>query len=149
MVKVDRKVRGAGHDRVVRSLPALGALLMLGGCAIFEPENRRLLELLDADLAPPPGAAAIALTPVTLPVGVVALAADMVVVHPVASIDDAWLDTRDVLWHSTDETSFRKVVMAPVSVLLTPVIFTGDWLGRSLFAIPARKPEANKEDDRR
>ncbi len=33
MVKVDRKVRGAGHDRVVRSLPALGALLLLASCA--------------------------------------------------------------------------------------------------------------------
>ena len=108
---------------------------LLAGCAVFQPENRRLTNQLDAHLAPESSTLSWALVPVTLPAGVLSICADAVVVHPAASIDDAWLDTRDLLWRPRDESAFRKAVMAPVAALLTPIVFGGDWLGRSLFNI--------------
>ena len=55
-----------------------------------------------------------------------AFAADLTVVHPVASIDDAWDDTADLLWTPRGESTLRKVLFVPVAALATPVVFAAD-----------------------
>ena len=68
-----------------------------------------------------------------LPVGVAAGVADAVVVHPLTQVDEAWRDTLDVLWDYDQSSSFRQVLLTPLSVLATPLVFAGDWFCRAVF----------------
>lgn len=108
--------------------------IALSGCTVFDDEQRRTLNWLDESLAPESAGARYALLPVAVPVGFVALTADAVVVNPVMSIDDAWLDTRDLLWtRGEDVSNLRRVLVAPFAAAATPIVFAGNWLGRCLF----------------
>ena len=118
---------------VVRA--SLAALLALSGCAISESENRRTLNALDAHATPSSEVARWASSPLALPVSLVAAVGDMVIVHPICSIDDAWADTVDNLWTSHGETKFRRAVMLPLAAVATPFFFTGDLGARALFPI--------------
>jgi hypothetical protein len=113
------------------------ALLALAasGCAIAERDNRRTLNALDEHATPASEPARWALAPLALPVSLVAAAGDMLIVHPVCSVDDAWADTVDVLWTSHGETRFRRVVMIPLAALTTPPFFAGNLLFRSLLPV--------------
>lgn len=132
--------------RTVRML-CLAAGCLASACAITEPANRRTLNAMDAHLAPASTAARWAALPLTLPAGILGLAADAVVVHPCTVIDDAWGDTVDYLWRPRDESRFRKAVMVPLRAVATPFVFTADWLTRSAFAVPPREEKDDKEAD--
>lgn len=106
-----------------------------------DPDNRRVLGLLDRELTPSSTAGKVALAPLALPVGLAAFAADLAIVHPACVVDDAWLDTVDLLWTSKEESAFRRALFVPLATLATPFVFTGDWLGRCLFRWP---PHAEK-----
>ncbi|MCA8974950.1 MAG: hypothetical protein KDC98_09520 [Planctomycetes bacterium] len=122
------------------SFPLLVGLL-LSACSMFERDNRRTLNWLDAELAPESSGVRYALLPVSIPVGLVGLATDAVIVHPVFSIDDAWGDTVELLWSPRDESSLRQALFAPVAAIATPVVFATDWVWRSLWAIDPRDEE--------
>jgi hypothetical protein len=128
------------------SLHAAATALWLtsaAACSMFRDDNRRTLNLIDRELAPASTGAKIALAPVALPVGVTAFAADLVVVHPIASIDDAWLDTEELLWQPKDESGLRRALFVPLAAVATPFVFVGDWVGRWLLPITGR-PEAGQ-----
>lgn len=116
-------------------------LWLAAGCAVGDAANRRTLNAMDAHLAPESIAARVALAPMALPAGTLALAADAVVVHPCCVLDDAWGDTSELLWRPRQESRFRRAVMLPVRALVTPIVFAADWLGRSVFAIPPRRED--------
>jgi hypothetical protein len=107
----------------------------LGGCAVFESENRRMLNALDRHVAPPNAAARWALSPLAMPLSLLAVTGDAVIVHPVCSIDDAWADTVDFLWTSHGESRFRRAMLTPLATLATPFAFVGDLGARILFPI--------------
>ena len=123
-----------------RSIAVPLLLLLVAACSMFRTDNRRTLNLLDRELAPEDTAAKVALAPITLPVGVAAFAADLAVVHPIATIDDAWEDTEELLWRSHDESALRRALVMPLAAIATPFVFAGDWFGRWLLPIA-------KEDD--
>ena len=125
--------------RFGRAAISVGLLLCLSGCAISERENRRTLNALDDQLTPRSDVARWALSPLALPVSLVAVTIDAVVVHPVCSIDDAWGDTVDWLWTPRGESRFRRTILLPLAAAATPFVFTGDLAARSLFPIDARK----------
>ena len=104
---------------------------------MFRTDNRRTLNLLDRELAPEDTAAKVALAPLALPAGVAAFAADLAVVHPIATIDDAWDDTEALLWRSEDESALRRALVVPFAAVATPIVFVGDWFGRWLLPIAA------------
>ena len=119
------------------------------GCAFSDSDNRRALNLLDEHLTPESTGAKWALAPLTLPAGLVAGTIDAALVHPVTAIDDAWGDTTELLWSpDEDESKFRRAMFTPVAALATPAVFAGDWLFRSLFAIPPRADEGTEKEDR-
>jgi hypothetical protein len=122
---------------------AWALLASAAACCMFREENRRTLEMIDRELAPASTGAKVALAPVALPVGVAAFAADLAVVHPIASLDDAWLDTEELLWQSKDESGLRRALFVPFAAVATPFVFAGDWLGRWLLPIRGR-PEVAK-----
>jgi len=125
-----------------RRAALLAVPLLLAACAMSERDNRRTLNALDAALAPGSAGARWALAPVGLPAGLVALAADAVLVHPACVVDVAWGDTRAWLWTpDPDESRFRRAVLLPLVTLATPPVLVGDWLGRVFFAVPARAAE--------
>jgi hypothetical protein len=123
-------------------------LLLAGACSMTERDNRRTLELLDRELTPPSTAGRVALAPLALPIGICAFAADLAVVHPIATIDDAWLDTRDLLWTPSHESPLRKVLFVPFAALATPFVFAGDWFGRWLLPISPHRDGAESATSR-
>ncbi len=122
---------------VLPNLVLLAVLLAvtasLCGCAVFDSDNRRLLNTLDGAVQPESTPVRVALAPVALPVGTAALVTDMVLVHPVCVIPDAADDVYQLYWKPRDIDILRKALMLPLSIVLTPPTFLGDWLVRSLF----------------
>lgn len=116
----------------------------LAGCAIGNEDRRHVLNYLDENLAPSDATARWLVSPVALPVGVVAGVADAVVVHPVTQLDDAWWDTTDLLWQFDHDSNFRTVLLTPLSAAATPVVFCVDWLFRAVFDI-ADHPDAEED----
>jgi hypothetical protein len=114
----------------------LGLLLCcLEACAIADEGNRRVLNYLDADWSPPTTAGRVLAAPLALPVGVVAAAADAVIVHPATQLDEAWADTADFVWDYDGISAFGSIMLAPFSVLVTPVVFGCSWVSRGIFGL--------------
>ena len=117
----------------------------LAGCAFTNEDNRRTLNYLDAHAAPQSAGARWALSPVALPTALAAGVLDAVVVHPATQLDDAWRDTVDLVWDYEQDSSFRAVLLTPLSAVATPVVYCGDWLLRSVFDIDDNLEEVRDE----
>lgn len=126
----------------------LVACCAASGCTTWRDDGRRTLDLLDANLTPGSPVARGLLLPVAIPLGFAGLVCDTVVVNPVCAIDDAWLDTTDLLWTWRDESMLRRTLFTPFAALATPVVFGVDWLWRSLVPL-APRPELSDEPARR
>ena len=111
------------------------AAALLPGCAVFNEENRRTLNVLDEWIQPEGTAAQIALSPVMVPTGTAVLVADMALVHPVCVIPEAADDVYELYWKPREMDFFRKALLFPVIVIATPPTFVGDWLLRIFFDI--------------
>jgi len=118
----------------------LSLALLLGGCAFMNRENTPALNYVEENLIPEKTGWKIATFPVVFPLGLVAVTTDMVLIHPALVIDDAAGDTGDTLWTKLDfENSYvTQCASLPWRSAFTPVVFTGDFLVRSLFNIPSR-----------
>jgi hypothetical protein len=108
---------------------------MTSACAMFEEDNRRVLNAMDSAIQPDSTPIRIGLAPVGVVIGTAGLAADAVVVHPLHQIAPAWDDTMDLCWRFGDTSPLRQTVLFPLRLGATPVTFTADWLGRSLFDV--------------
>ncbi len=115
----------------------------LNSCAFTNPKNTPLVTGVDKALGgeDKDGWLSIAAIPLALPLGLV----DVTIVHPVQVVDDAAQDTWDLLWeHNVQGAAMRSFLFFP-RVTLTPIIFTGDWVGRALFDIPPHGEEHIEE----
>jgi hypothetical protein len=123
--------------RIALFLTALALLVGSGGCAWMDEDNRHLLNAADEMVKPQEPAAQVALAPVFIPVGGALLVTDALVVHPLSVIGPALEDTNNFVWRSAgqSDSGFREVLLLGPRIIGTPVIFFGDWLARSLFAI--------------
>lgn len=128
-----------GH--VIAASRKLGVALALfaAGCTAVRKDSRRSLDGLDAALTPSSPTARACLLPVAIPVGLGGLLTDTLLVNPACAVDDAWLDTVDVLWTPREESPLRRALFVPFAVVATPIVFGGDWLGRSLLPIAPRQ----------
>ena len=125
-------------------LGLLVAVCGAAGCTTSRDDSRRTLDLLDANLTPGSPVARGLLLPVAIPVGFAGLVCDTVVVNPVCAIDDAWLDTTDLLWTSRDESTLRRTLFTPLAALATPLVFGLDWLWRSLVPLAPRRERSDE-----
>lgn len=117
--------------------------LLLVSCAPIERQYRYSLAWLDREAIPESTTARVALAPLAIPVGTVAWIVDGVLIRFGLVGDDAWGDVVDVFWELNDDTSdlFRATSL-PIRVVLTPVGFVLDFVGRWLLPIPDRDPPA-------
>lgn len=110
----------------------------VSGCACFNRENTPLVNAVDKRLVPESTTAKVFTAPLVVPVGITAGILDIFVVHPVSVISDSTHDTLDLLWKCRSGGYVTKAGSTIPLVALTPVVFTGDWLARSVFDISRR-----------
>ena len=108
---------------------------MTCGCAMFEEDNRRVLNALDETIQPKTVSGRVALAPLGVVAGTAGLAADALVVNPVHQIPEAWDDTAELCWEFGNMSPLRQAVLFPLRLGATPPTFIGDWLCRAMFDI--------------
>ena len=111
----------------------LAAAVALPGCAFMEKRNRPLTTTLDELVEPESTGAKVALAPVFVPVGTASLVLDVFALHPVEVIPDALDDTYEIIWENPSGTYVTQTFLLVPKVVVTPVVFGFDWLGRSIF----------------
>ena len=98
-------------------------------------DNRVLYNELEERIQPKSIPARIALYPFAFTAGTGTLAVDAIAIHPVRVIPEAWDDVYELYWKPRDIELLRKALFFPLSAILTPPSFLGDWLWRSLFDV--------------
>jgi len=118
----------------------LFGFLPLTGCAFLNRDNTPVTNFVEQRLIPSSEGGNEALIPLLWPVGVVTVTVDALVVHPASVVEDALEDTREALWTDFEwDTEYAtECVKLPWRAGLTPLVFTGDFLGRAMFDIPRR-----------
>ncbi len=110
-----------------------GRVMSAAGCACFEKDNRRVLNALDGAVRFESTAGKIAAAPVFVPVGFLAGAIDIVVVHPACSVPPALEDTGKFAFDTKDMEPEIVVLLFLPRLVLSPLYFVGSWSVRSLF----------------
>jgi hypothetical protein len=126
-----------------------GALLSLSSCAWSNPDNRPVWNAFEQNVVPDGDGWFVATLPVTVPIGLGAILTDTLVAHPIQVVDDAWNDA-GLVWRDEsfdfEESYYTEMAWLPFRAVWTPVAFTGSWLGRSLFDLPAHQPPLTDEE---
>ncbi|MEQ8352842.1 MAG: hypothetical protein RH862_15245 [Leptospiraceae bacterium] len=112
-------------------------LFFTGQCAFMVKDNRRLTNSLDYVVSPESTMGKVLLSPVFVPVGAVSLAADAIVIHPVAVIPEALDDTYETIWQDPEGSIIWQTFLFVPKVVFSPVFFSFDWFFRSIFDIGA------------
>ncbi len=129
---------GKGNIRTPSIAIAMSlALCLCCGCAVFNRNNTPTVNWVDHHLMPKQKPAKYFVMPLILPVGIVAVAGDMFIVHPITVIGDALHDIHTYLWQGFDfqsEYVTDCLTLIPRSIA-TVVGFPFVFLARSSFDI--------------
>lgn len=127
-------------------------LLMSSGCAVFNRNNTPALNYVEKHLIPAENPGKALSYPLIIPLGAVAATMDMFVFHPISVVSESWDDTTELLWQKMPwDTQYATTTASLVPrAVLTPVIFTGDFLFRSTFDVNGKRrpstPAISKEE---
>ncbi|PJZ75797.1 hypothetical protein [Leptospira neocaledonica] len=128
-------------------------VLGFSNCAVFNRNNTPLVIKVEENLVPEETGYKILAAPVYIPLGLVAVILDLIIVHPIIRIPDAFNDTVKLLWTPRDAGYVTRMGFLPISTAMTPVVFILDLFARSSFDIngntdyyqsPAPKRTVNK-----
>ena len=121
---------------------------LFSGCACFNKDNVPTLNLVQKHLVPESTTGQVVASPVLFPIGLVALTLDIAIVHPAMVIPDAASDTKEALWDhfDWDKRYVTECAALPWRTFGTPVVFTGDFLGRAFFDIPGKAEQIRGEE---
>lgn len=108
-------------------------VLLSSGCAAFRENNRPLTNYLDSKINPETTTGKVALAPVAVPLGFCSLTLDAAVAYPVAKLPGAVNDTTDIVWRNPSGGYMREVFLFAPKVVITPVVFTGVFIGKGYF----------------
>lgn len=134
-----------------KSLAAACLALLAPGCAFSNPDNMPLLTSLSGSLEDPEHSAtrAVAVAIAGTPAAII----DIVVLHPIQCIDDAFCESGDLvceLWKNPHGGITTKAFLFLPKVVLTPVVGIGNfalsWISRSLFDLPEH-PDHRDDDE--
>jgi hypothetical protein len=140
--------------KALLALLLAAALPASAGCAWRNREHTPLFNASEKYLVPREQPARALSYPVTVPVSLAAVTLDLLLVHPAMELPRAYDDTKDALWdirwRDWREGAFTESAKLLPRVALTPAMFAGDWLARSIAGSdgPGRRP-AGRADDRR
>ncbi len=123
-----------------RVIIPVALLLALSGCAFNNPKNTPLLTALDGVMQPETTQSKVAWGVVFVPVGVAAGAADVLIIHPIQSIELAARDTWVVVWANPPGPPVRQAALFLPKLVLTPMVFGLRWFGNSLFDVQPIDP---------
>jgi len=133
----------------IRLSTLLLVLSLAGGCALYQPENRVLMNALDKSIAPKSPTTRAALLPLTLPASLLCLSVDGLIVQNAIAMGYAGRDTGEYIWPHLSDRYLDRMAMAPLQAIATPIFFAGDWLWR--WMLPFTKnidtPEESDESD--
>ncbi|EQA45706.1 hypothetical protein LEP1GSC050_2448 [Leptospira broomii serovar Hurstbridge str. 5399] len=134
---------------VARILLFFSCIIIFGyNCAIFNRNNTPLIVRVEKHLVPEKPVPKIIAAPFYIPVGLLAGLLDLFIVHPIMRIPNAYQDTISILWTPRPENRYvTRMAFLPFSVLLTPVIFSGDLLFRSAFDVNGNVDRARIEEE--
>ncbi len=117
------------------------ACLVFCGCAVSSLNHMATTNWVDRHIVPDNKVVQWVMTPVWIPICCVTLAVDNFIIAPVVSLPSAYLDTID-FWKKEAGGYYTEMGILPFRILLTPIIFFGDWLGRTLYAVEPREDAA-------
>ncbi|MEN6627399.1 MAG: HEAT repeat domain-containing protein [Candidatus Sumerlaeia bacterium] len=134
-------------NRKTLSFALIASVMLLQGCAILNRDNTIALNWVEANLVPDSQPARGIAMPFVFTVGVAAVSADAFIIHPATVIDDAAEDTKDCLWEDFDwdKEYVTECASLPWRAAFTPIMFAGDWLGRSMFDITESAEKARQQ----
>ncbi|MEI7012189.1 hypothetical protein [Leptospira licerasiae] len=110
-------------------------LFCLLNCAVFNRGNTPIVVKVEEHLVPEETGKKILAAPLFIPLGLVAGVLDLFIVHPIIRIPDAFDDTVSLLWTSKGNGYVTNMGFLPISIVLTPIVFTLDLFVRSSFDI--------------
>lgn len=123
------------------------ALTLLPSCAWSNQDNRPVWNAFEQNLVPSGDGLFLATLPLTVPLGLGAILVDTVIAHPLQVVDDAYEDAA-TLWDSDDlefeDAYYTELAFLPLRTAVTPVVFLGSFLGRSIFDIRAPVKKMSK-----
>lgn len=126
----------------------LVSLATLSSCAWANPDNRPVWNGFERHVVPDDDGWFYATLPVTVPLGVGAVLVDTLVAHPLQVVDDAFDDAGE-LWKESsfdfDDHYYTEVLLVPLRAVGTPLVFAGSFLGRSMFDVPPRVTESERQ----
>ncbi|MBU1052292.1 MAG: hypothetical protein KKC46_00500 [Proteobacteria bacterium] len=125
-------------------------VLFLNGCAVFNRNNTPILNTFEKYCVPEDKTLRVISSPLIIPTGLVAVSIDALVVHPISVVDDAAADTVDLLWDNInwDKEYVTECALLVPRTVCSPIILTGDFLGRSLFDIDGRHKRYYGEEEK-
>lgn len=123
-------------------MAGIALLLGCGGCAFLNRDNTPTLNWVEKRLVPENPTRRTLTLPVTVPVGLVAVAADAMAVHPAYQLDDALADTTRALWHR-DTFDWDRQYVTEHALLLpravaSPGVFGWSFVTRGYFDVEPR-----------
>ena len=114
--------------------------LACSSCAFMNRWNRPLLNVHNEYMVPDSTAMRWVMSPVLVPTGLLAGVTDVVLVHPLSVMDDAWHQAASAAWRPTGGGYLTESAIFPLRVVATPPYWTLNWLSRSIFDIPRWPP---------
>jgi len=114
--------------------------LSCSSCAFMNRRNLPLVNLYRKHMVPENSAVRWAMSPVLLPVGLLAGVTDVVLVHPVCVMDDAWFHTAATVWVPTKRGYVTESALFPLRAAATPPLWVSNWLSYTVFDIPRWPP---------
>lgn len=118
---------------IVLLLTSASIIVGATSCAIFEEENRVVLDSLDRRIQPESTGGQIALAPVAIPAANIALGIDAFIVNPAVALPNAAVDTYEIYWDDQNEQPLVEAMLVPPKAILTPPTFVLVWLWRTAF----------------
>lgn len=119
---------------ILRCLAVVFLFINLTNCAIFQRKNLILVNAVEENLVPKDDSAKIWASPFYIPVGILAGALDVFVVHPISVIPKAANDTLNALWTDRNNLPYvTRMGVIPFSLLLSGPMFTLSWSYHWLF----------------
>jgi len=120
--------------KIILNIILVMLFIFFSNCAIFQRKNLVLVNAVEENLVPENDSAKIWASPFYIPVGILAGALDVFIVHPISVIPNAAEDTIDTLWSDKPDLGYvTRMGIVPFSLLLSGPMFALSFSYHWLF----------------